>query len=248
MDLNKYLSAFHTVSLDDIQSVRLMNRMDVKFAFNAIKLIPILRRMNAFYDVLDLNDSKIQSYRSLYYDTPDRMFFLDHHNKRVNRNKVRFREYIDSALFFLEIKLKNNKGKTIKKRMQVDEISKKLSHTHINYINKTIGDNLNLFPQHWINFNRITFVNKERTERVTIDLDLCFSNDASSGGFDDLVIAEIKQDRAGQTSYFKRLLKKMYISPVGLSKYCMSTIELNPKLKHNRFKRTRLLINKLQKG
>jgi len=248
MDLNKCLSEFNAVSLDDIQSVRLMNRMDVKFAFNTIKLIPILRRMSAFYDVLDLNNSKIQSYRSLYYDTPDLMFFLDHHNKRVNRNKVRFREYIDSALFFLEIKLKNNKGKTIKKRMQVDEISKKLSHTHINYINNTIGHNLSLFPQHWINFNRITFVNKERTERVTIDLDLCFSNDANSGSFGDLVIAEIKQDRAGQTSYFKRLLKKMYISPVRLSKYCMSTIELNPKLKHNRFKRTRLLINKLQKG
>ena len=248
MDLNESLDDFDTVSLDDLKSVRLMNRMDVKFAFNAIKLIPILRKMNAFYDVLDLNNSKIQSYRSLYYDTPDRMFFLDHHNKRVNRNKVRFREYIDSALSFLEIKLKNNKGKTIKTRMQVDEIVKKLSHTHINYINNTIGDNVSLFPQHWINFNRITFVNKERTERVTIDLDLDFYNDTDSGSFGDLVIAEIKQDRAGQTSYFKRLLKKMYISPVRLSKYCMSTIVLNPKLKHNRFKRTRLLINKLQKG
>ncbi len=248
MDLNKCLSEFNAVSLDDLQSVRLMNRTDVKFAFNTIKLIPILRKMNAFYDVLDLNNSKIQSYRSLYYDTPERMFFLDHHNKRVNRNKVRFREYIDSELFFLEIKLKNNKGKTIKKRVQVDKISKKLSHTHINYINNTIGSNINLFPQHWINFNRITFVNKERTERVTIDLDLCFSNDTDSGNFGHLVIAEIKQDRAGQTSYFKRLLKKMYISPVRLSKYCMSTIELNPKLKHNRFKRTRLLINKLRKG
>ena len=100
MDLNKCLSEFNAVSLDDLQSVRLMNRTDVKFAFNTIKLIPILRKMNAFYDVLDLNNSKIQSYRSLYYDTPERMFFLDHHNKRVNRNKVRFREYIDSELFF----------------------------------------------------------------------------------------------------------------------------------------------------
>ena len=248
MDLNKCLSEFNAVSLDDLQSVRLMNRTDVKFAFNTIKLIPILRKMSDFYDVLDLNNSKIQSYRSLYYDTPERMFFLDHHNKRVNRNKVRFREYIDSDLFFLEIKLKNNKGKTIKKRMQVDEISKKLSYTHINYINNAIGYNINLIPQHWINFNRVTFVNIERTERVTIDLDLCFSNDTDSGNFGHLVIAEIKQDRAGQTSYFKRLLKKMYISPLRLSKYCMSTIELNPKLKHNRFKRTRLLINKLRKG
>ena len=248
MYLNESLGEFETVSLDDLKSVRLMNRMDIKFAFNSVKLIPLLKSMSGFYDVLDLHNSKTQSYRSLYYDTLDRRFFLDHHNKRVNRNKVRFREYIDSGLFFLEIKLKNNKGKTIKKRIQVDKIPKKLSLEHIDYINNTIGHDLNLFPQHWIGFNRVTFVNKERTERVTIDLDLHFSNDNNSGSFGDLVIAEIKQDRAGHTSYFKRLLKKMYISPVRLSKYCMSTIELNSELKYNRFKRTKLLINKLQKA
>ena len=42
-------------------------------------------------------------------------FFLDHHNRRVNRNKIRFREYVGSNLTFLEVKTKNNKGKTIKK-------------------------------------------------------------------------------------------------------------------------------------
>ena len=35
---------------------------------------------------------------------------------RVNRHKIRFREYVDSGLVFLEVKCKNNKGKTIKKR------------------------------------------------------------------------------------------------------------------------------------
>ena len=34
MDLNKCLNEFNAVSLDELQSVRLMNRMDVKFAFN----------------------------------------------------------------------------------------------------------------------------------------------------------------------------------------------------------------------
>ena len=64
-----------------------------------------------------LSDGKlIHDYKSLYYDTEDWKFYLDHHNGRVNRNKIRFREYVGSKLTFLEIKLKNNKGKTIKKR------------------------------------------------------------------------------------------------------------------------------------
>ena len=246
MKIDTCLDNFSIVSLDDLKSVRLMSRMDVKFAFNKMQLIPLLQKMQNFYDVLSLNDSKMQLYKSLYYDTIGRDFFLDHHNNRVNRNKVRFREYVYSALSFLEIKLKNNKGKTIKTRTQVDDIPQFLSIDHQNYINRVIGKKLSLLPQHWINFNRITFVNKARTERITIDLDLNFFNNTSSGSFGNLVIAEIKKDRSGNSSIFTDLAKKMHILPIRLSKYCMSTIELNPGLKYNRFKEKRLLINKLK--
>ena len=54
-------------------------------------------------------------------------FYNDHHNQRVNRHKIRFREYVDSGLIYLEVKCKTNKGKTVKKRLKVDKISKSLS-------------------------------------------------------------------------------------------------------------------------
>ena len=89
----------------------------------------LLEKMQAFYKVLEVNGERIQTYRSLYFDTEDRKFYIDHHNSRVNRNKIRFREYVSSGLTFLEVKLKNNKGKTIKKRIKVAAISEKLSQS-----------------------------------------------------------------------------------------------------------------------
>ena len=246
MSVVESLNKFKVTSLDELKSVSLMDRVDTKFAFEASKLNQLLVELSQLYNVLEVNGSKIQPYRSLYYDTPGRFFFLEHHNQRTNRNKVRFREYVESGLVFLEVKLKNNKGKTIKKRMQVDAIPDSLLLEHKNYIKSIVGQDLNLTSQHWINFNRLTFVDKLKTERVTIDLDLKFSNNVKSGSFDTVVIAEVKRERSRNSSKFSRLAKKLHILPIRLSKYCMSTIDLNPDVKRNRFKEKLLLINKLK--
>ena len=247
MNIEKSLNQFKTISLEDINSVSLMNRIDVKFAFSKSKLIQILSELSSFYHVLTINNIQIQEYSSLYYDTIDRLFFLQHHNNRVNRHKIRFRKYVDSGLTFLEIKLKNNKGKTIKNRMRVNDIPMLLSSDQKEYIKESIGKELVLTPQHWINFRRITFVNKSYTERLTIDLDLNFSNNSIHGSFENVIIAEIKKERSSQSSKFTYIAKKYHILPTKLSKYCMSTIDLNPSVKHNRFKKKVLLINKIKK-
>ena len=54
-----------------------------------------------------------------------------------------------------------------------------------------------LKPQHWVNFDRITLVDKISIERVTIDLNLKFSNNMNSGSFEQIVVAEIKKERSG---------------------------------------------------
>ena len=247
MNIEKSLNQFKPISLEDINEVSLMNRVDVKFVFSKNKLIQILSKLSKFYHVLTINNTQIQEYSSLYYDTIDRLFFLQHHNNRVNRHKIRFRKYVDSGLTFLEIKLKNNKGKTIKNRMRVDDIPMLLSSDQKEYIKESIGKELVLTPQHWINFRRITFVNKSYTERLTIDLDLNFSNKSIHGSFENVIIAEIKKERSSQSSKFTYIAKKYHILPTKLSKYCMSTIDLNPSVKHNRFKKKVLLINKIKK-
>ena len=41
-----------------------------------------------------------------------------HQNKKLNRYKIRQREYLISDISFFEIKFKSNKGRTIKKRIK----------------------------------------------------------------------------------------------------------------------------------
>ena len=49
--------------------------------------------------------------------------YMMHHNKRARRTKVRVRTYLTSGdLTFLEVKRKNNHGRTKKKRIQVPSL------------------------------------------------------------------------------------------------------------------------------
>ena len=229
-----------------MDDVKLMSRTDTKFTFSIDKLSVLLKKLIPFYRVLSINKKLVHDYKSLYYDTEERKFYIDHHNQRVNRNKIRFREYVGSNLTFLEVKLKNNKGRTIKKRIKVDSISKVLSDKQQQYIDNIIGQSLNVSAKQWIKFSRITFVNKKRKERLTIDINLSFSNSNFSGNLKDIVIAEVKQEKMSRSSEFMKITKEMSILPIRLSKYCISTLQLNPGIKANRFKRKQLFINKLK--
>jgi hypothetical protein len=100
----------------------------------------------------------------------------------------------------------------------------------------------------WINFSRITFVHKTQKERLTIDVNLTFENSNEKGDMKHIVIAEVKQERMSRSSDFMRIAKEMHILPIRISKYCLTTLALNPKLKKNRFKEKVLFINKLKQA
>ena len=247
-NLPQIVANFLPISLDEMDDVKLMSRTDTKFAFKANKMPLLLQKLLPFYRVLAIDGELIHDYKSLYYDTDNRKFYLDHHNGMVNRNKIRFREYVGSKLTFLEIKRKNNKGKTIKKRMRVDAISNELSEKQQNYIEKIIGRPMDVNAKQWINFSRITFVHKTQKERMTMDVNLAFENENEKGDMKHIVIAEVKQERMSRSSDFMRIAKEMHILPIRISKYCLTTLALNPELKKNRFKEKVLFINKLKQA
>ena len=246
LDIKSLIKQFESITLSEMDGVKLMNRTDTKFTFRLDLLSDILLKMLPYYRILEIDGNRMQDYRSLYYDTNERKFYLDHHNQRVNRNKIRFRQYVGSELTFMEIKLKNNKGKTIKKRMKVNEIPLVLADQHKKYIDEIIGKDLDVNAKQWINFTRLTFVHKTKKERLTIDLNLTFKNENQEGDMKDVVIAEVKQERMSRSSDFMTITKEMSILPMRLSKYCVSTMQLDPNIKKNRFKKKLLFINKIK--
>jgi len=247
VNLKLELSRFEKITLSEMDNVKLMSRTDTKFAFNISILPKVLEKLSQFYRVMEIDGDRLHHYKSLYFDTEDRKFYTEHHNRRVNRNKIRFREYVGSDLTFLEIKLKNNKGKTIKKRIKVDSISEKITEKQQEYIDKIIGYTIKVNAKQWIKFSRVTFVHKTKKERLTMDVNLTFNTNEEKGDLKNIVIAEVKQERMSRSSDFMKIVKEMRILPFRLSKYCMSSMQLWPQLKQNRFKEKQRFVNKLQK-
>ena len=116
----KPLEALQPITLEEMEGIKLMNRIDSKYLTDEATLLHILdRAAEAGYRVLVTEGMRISPYESVYYDTAGLRMFYDHHNRRLVRQKVRTRSYVNSGDTFLEIKRKNNKGRTKKKRMGI---------------------------------------------------------------------------------------------------------------------------------
>lgn len=106
----------------------------------------------------------------------------------------------------------------------------------------------NYKPRLWVNYSRMTFVNKRSQERLTIDVNLHYLDNTTKVDYDQLVIAEVKQGSARDRSPFIKVMKDYHIAERSISKYCLGVISLNPTIKHNRFKQTILYLKKLLKN
>ncbi len=240
-DILPLLDAFPVISLNEMETVRLMDRTDTKFLTTLQRLPDILRQMGKHYRIQYNGNDRMSGYRTLYYDTEGLQMYHRHHAGKASRQKIRFRTYLSTGSSFCEIKNKNNKGRTHKERRPVetrladhmteDSCVLEFLHTH------AACHPEDLLPQVETNFERLTFVNREKTERLTIDLHLRFRNYQTEKEYEekDLVIIEMKQSGRSAT-FFRQLMLQMRIPPYRISKYCLGTVRTNSSVKHNRFK------------
>ena len=233
------------VSLAQMDKVKLMNRIDSKFICQVGDIPLLLKKVTGDYQVLEINECRELPYKTTYFDTHDFQMFMAHQNGKLNRFKIRHREYAISGLSFLEVKFKSNIGRTVKSRIEKTMLYSAFSRKEGGFIqHKTPFDCSQLEPKLNNSFNRITLVNSY--ERITIDLDLSFSlTNKESIAMPDLGIVEVKQGIYNRKSKILDALKQLGIRPSGFSKYCMGISLLHNDIKSNRFKSKILLINKL---
>lgn len=248
-ELDDILKLFTPISLEGMDRVKLLNRIDTKYVFNISILIKVLPEISKYYSVLEIDGKRTNNYQTLYYDTKNFDSYIQHQNGKLNRTKIRFRKYIESNLNFLEIKFKSNKKRTIKERVKIQDIETTLSSESIEFINKnSFLDAESLIASLWNSFTRITLTHKTINERLTIDLNLAFKSNFTQEeiSIPHIVIAELKQGKANVSSDFVKIIKEQHIRPMGMSKYCIGTVLLNKQLKSNNFKERILKINKLK--
>ena len=219
--LEARLGQFDSISLEEMGKVKLMNRVDTKYLTTFPTLLKLLELASADYYVQEIGGKRNMPYATL----------TKNHHKHINR------EYVGSDAKFLEVKSKNNKGRTKKKRVALGPDNSALRANDEFLSRHTPWTSLHLLPRLQNSFKRITLVNRNMTERLTIDTSLCFHNMSTDldRSLEGLVIIELKRD--GLTpSPILGLLNRLRIKPHGFSKYCMGMAFTDSGLRQNRLK------------
>jgi len=249
-DLMELLNTFDSISLAEMDSVRLMNRVDTKYLIERSQLNGLLEKAHPDYRIVEVEKERLLLYSTIYFDTENVDMYLMHHNRKLNRFKIRMRSYVHSNISFLEVKRKTNKGRTSKKRVRIPMESfqnRTFSEAEQNFLReKSPYEASRLIPHIKNNFHRITLVDNKLSERVTLDIEMTSTNliNGKTQNMDGLVIVEMKQDGACN-SLFGDYLKELKIKSGSMSKYCMGMVLLNPELKYNRFKQKIGIITKI---
>ena len=212
------------------------------------KLYTLLQLARTDYRVQVVDDVRNIPYSTVYFDTEKMDMFMAHQNGWADRQKVRIRSYVNSELDFLEVKTKDNHGRTKKKRMALNEYDPQcpmdVLHVHgaqgcCSFLNGLLRYNPEqLLVRLGNQFRRITLVNRAKTERLTLDTGLQFYNwnTKKQLGLNNVAIIELKRDGL-QDSPILELLRQLRIKPSGFSKYCMGEALTDDTLKKNMFKR-----------
>lgn len=249
MDKACKLESFERITLDEMKDIRLMRRIDTKYVIRSETLPRLLEMLTTDYFIQqdDLSGRRAFEYLTLYYDTHGYAMYHSHQSGKLNRFKIRTREYCDSHCCFLEIKYKSNKGITQKIRIEHNGAhsldladSKKFIDTHTPYCPSLLEAKLES------RYRRITLVNKDKTERLTIDYDLEFQNIRTNKTvrLPRLTIIEIKKERC-IPSLIEQKMKQLHITPYRVSKYCLGTALTDPQVKYNAMKRKMIHIHKI---
>jgi hypothetical protein len=249
-ELESLLNDFHSHGLDDLNNANLMSRVDSKFILPISFLPVLLAGIRSQYSVLKINDKRVFEYHNYYFDTPQMRFYQDHHNGKLNRFKVRHRNYLDTNTQFLEVKFKNNQKRTIKTRIklmgqpeQENNAQRKLCTQFINQqMNRKFED---LIISQQGGYRRIALASEQRAERLTLDFGLWFkglqggSDTSEKMALPGFFIAELKQNKRSKQSPAYQVLAANGFHPTSFSKYCIGcALIYGDSIKSNQFKNT----------
>ena len=225
-----------------------MNRVDTKYLFPVSKLPELLENVQSKYRALVIDQLQEFRYKTVYFDTPDLLFYNQHITGKLNRAKVRIRTYESNGLTFLEVKQKSNKGRTSKSRLEKEPGDMNHIEQSREFLPELIRFGTgSLKPVVSTGFTRITLVSLERAERITIDYNISWNNmKGDSVEMPFLAIAEIKSDKSTALSPFFLELKNLGIRRTGFSKYAIGMALVNDAPKQNMLKPKILLLNNIR--
>ena len=244
-DANAWLTApFEPVSLEALNAkAAMLERLDNKYVVAADVLRRAVPGFAGLFDILEIDGQRAFTYDTCYFDDERCGSYHDHHQGRRRRIKVRVRRYVDARLCFVEVKLKDKRGITVKKRLRVPyEQYRALDVTALAHVEKSHRDlygepfGRTLRPVLEMSYRRITLVAKQGGERMTIDQGICFlRDDGRCETNPDVFVVETKS--ANGNGVADSVLRALHQHPTdGCSKYCVGMGATGAVERINRFR------------
>jgi hypothetical protein len=235
--------AFRPISLAALNAkAAMLERLDNKYVVDAGVLRHAADALATHFDILDIDGLRAFTYETCYFDDAGRHSYFDHHQGKRRRAKVRIRRYVEAGLCFLEVKLKDKRGITVKKRFAHDLADfGHLGAAALGHVDEAYRNQYGMAFPHELSrvidmrYRRMTLVAKEGGERMTIDSRLQFFKPGMAHAVDShLFIIETKS--ANGNGIADAILRSLHQHPTKhCSKYCMGIALLNEGTKHNRF-------------
>ena len=229
------------ITLEEINTfAALQTRVDRKYIINTEICNRLIEEVQVQGRVLEIDGERSTIYQSIYFDTPNLDLYKDAAYKRRPRFKTRTRFYQQTNTAMLEVKTKDGRGKTVKKRTphNVNEVHQ-LTSTGKTFIDKVIGEqgaSHNLHATLTSQYQRTTIVDPQTSTRITCDEYLTCTDWEKQSISLPLCIVETKS--SGQPSPFDKWLWENGNRPTRISKYCTALAVLHPELPANKWHKT----------
>jgi hypothetical protein len=227
------------IALDELQDrAALRTRVDRKYVVDWHTLERVVGSLRRTHRALEIDGQRTFEYDTVYFDSPGLWSYRAHLQQRRRRYKARTRHYVDSGLYLFEVKLKGRRGETIKHQMKCrPEDHGRLTEDARAFLAERLSaayprmELPDLQPTVRTRYHRVTL--SRGAERVTCDFDLHFADGETEvlGLTPGYAIVESKCE--GGLGELDRQLRRLGVSPIACSKYCVGVGLLREDVKVN---------------
>lgn len=235
---------FAPISLHElVAEAELLTRVDRKYLLPAGAATEALAGLDPRSRVLEIDGRREFAYDSVYFDTPDHLAYRLTAQKRRRRFKLRTRSYVDTGACFLEVKTKDGRGATVKRRIDCAPADRaRLTSEGRAYVAGVLGEHGHdpaiaeqLRPTMASRYRRLSLL-LPCGSRATFDTELQW---IGTGGREICLpgYAIIESKSTGRASDLDRALWRTGRRPTGISKFGTGTAALRPELPNNKWAR-----------
>lgn len=239
--LHSLVQRFPAVGIESMDNVSsLEQRFDRKYIVSEEEAQFFFGMLPGSLAALEISGKRAFAYESWYFDTADLESFRATAYRRRRRWKVRTRTYLDAQKSLVEVKLRDHRGRSLKRRLPESfSLAPSLSDEGTKFVNNIVGrDGLaeTLRATLKTSYDRVSLVDMENGVRLTADLGVkCETVGGKEVSINGVVIETKSPHSSG---LIDRVLWRCGHRPVRLSKYGTGLAAIHDELSRSKWHRT----------